>query len=78
MRLRFTYATDDDLKAIGDALDTLVKHRNRASYDLSAAEFSSARVAQRAVQTAEDAPALLDAIEADSARLAEARAAIRP
>ena len=78
VRLRFTYAADDDLKAIGDALDTLVKLRNRASYDLSATDFSSNTRAQRAVQTAEDALALLDAIAADPARLAEARAALTP
>ena len=79
VRLRFTYATEPDLKQIGDVLDFLVRLRNRASYDLSMlVQFSSATAAQNAIQMAEDALALLDAIEADAARLAAARASITP
>ena len=35
VRLRMTYASYADLRIIGDALDILVRRRNRSSYDLS-------------------------------------------
>lgn len=79
VRLRFVYASDTDLKDIAKQLDWLVRLRNRASYDLSPAPvFASAAEAKKAVQQATDALALLDGIEADPARLAAARASIRP
>src|SRR5712671_1646527 len=56
VRLRHTYAGDADLKAIGRTLDSLVRLRNRASYDLSPlASFASPNVARDAVRDAADA-----------------------
>ena len=79
VRLRFSYASDADVKAIGDQLDDSVQLRNRASYNLSPLpEFASPIRVQRAVQEAESALALLDAIEADPARLAAAIASLPP
>jgi hypothetical protein len=79
VRLRFVYATDPDVKAIGDSLDALVKYRNQASYDLRpSATFASAALAQDMVKEAAGALALLDAIEADPARRAAAVASLPP
>jgi hypothetical protein len=79
VRLRFVYASDPHLKQIGQGLDRLSQLRNRASYDLNPSPaFASATEAQRALQEATDALAVLDAIEADPAHLAAARAGIRP
>jgi hypothetical protein len=78
VRLRFTFPADADLKKIGDALDRLGRLRNKADYDLSSLPaFSSDAAAQDAIRRAGDALAVLDAIEADPARLAAAVAAIR-
>ncbi len=79
VRLRFSYASDADVRTIGDRLDKLVQLRNQASYDLSPLpHFASPARVQRAVQESEDALALLDAIEADPARLAAAIASLPP
>lgn len=79
VRLRFVYATDLDLKILGDALDWLVQLRNRGSYDLNPGKsFASAAQANLAVQKATDGLALLDALEADPARLRAAKTSIRP
>jgi hypothetical protein len=62
-------ARDPDLNVIGKALDTLVRERNTASYDLTqTAPFATSSVARATVQEAADALALLDAIDADPAR----------
>ncbi len=79
VRLKFSYAKEPDLKKIGNALDDLVRLRNKASYDLgSLPEFASATEAEDAVQEATDALALLDAIEADPARRAAELASLPP
>src|SRR4051794_7351079 len=64
VRLTVLFAKDADLKRLGTTLDGLVQLRNRASYQLNPApSFTSGAAAQRAVQDATDAIALLDAIE---------------
>lgn len=79
VRLQFTYAADADLKQIGYTLDDLVRLRNRASYDLNpSAEFAADVKAQRVIQQATDALALLDAIDTDARRRTTAIASIRP
>ena len=79
VRLRLVYASDADLKRIGDALEVLNKHRNAASYDLAPLPlFASAKVAQADVQLAADALALLDSIDGDAVRPAAAIGSIRP
>ena len=79
VRLKLTYAKDADLQRLGWALDDLVKLRNDANYDLSALpDFASDTEAQKAIRESDNSMALLDAIEADPARLAAAKAAIGP
>jgi hypothetical protein len=79
VRLRLTYAADQDLKQIGWTLDLLVRLRNHADYDLAPTPvFASVLRARDAAQRAADALALLDTLEADPARLAAAVATIQP
>jgi hypothetical protein len=79
VRLRLTYARDRDVKDLGLALEELVRDRNAASYDLrTLAEFASPSVPTQRVQQAENALAVLDAIEADPARRAAAIATLPP
>jgi hypothetical protein len=79
VRLKFAVTIDRDLKAIGDALDRLVRLRNKASYDLSfLPEFATPGKATNAVQQATTTLALLDAIDSDPVRRAAAIATIRP
>src|SRR5207237_567275 len=55
VRLRFVYATAvADLRFIGDALDELIRLRNKADYDLSAlAAFATDRRARNALDLAQ-------------------------
>jgi hypothetical protein len=79
VRQRYRGPTHADLNRIADALDVLGQFRNRASYNLAAHTIFATDVWLRnAIQRAEDAIALLDAIEADPARRAAAIASIRP
>jgi hypothetical protein len=79
IRLRLAYASDPDLKKIGYALDDLVQHRNKASYDMSSLPmFAWVKTAQLDVQKAAAGLALLDAIDADPVRRAAAISSIRP
>ncbi len=79
IRLRLLYAADPDLKELGLRLEQLGKHRNSASYDLRDLPlFNSEIEADRDVQAATDALALLDTIDADPARRAAAIHSMRP
>jgi hypothetical protein len=79
VRLRFVYASDPDLKQLGDALERWCPHRNHASYDLSALpKFATDRLAQDAIAEVTTALTLLEAIESDSARRAAAIAVLPP
>jgi hypothetical protein len=78
VRQHFLFPSDADLKKIGYALDHLGRLRALADCDLSVIRaFTSDAAAKDAIQKAADSIALLDAIEADPARLATAIAAIK-
>jgi hypothetical protein len=79
VRLRFSYAADADLKQVGNALDELVRLRDKASYDMAPLPtFGSANTAQRAIQKAASILSLLDQIDADPTRRAAAVASFPP
>ncbi len=79
VRLRFLYAANADLKALGRTLDRWCRYRNQANYDLSALpDFTTDAFAQDAIRETAAALALLDTIEADPARRAAAIAAFTP
>jgi hypothetical protein len=75
----FVFASERTVKDIGLALEKLGPARNRASYDLRALlEFALDVEAWKLLGRALNALALLDAIEADPARLAAAIASLPP
>lgn len=79
VRLRFLYAADVDLNAIGQTLDRWVQRRNRANYNLAPlADFRSDAAAQQAIVESTAALSLLVAIDSDPARRAAAVAAFPP
>jgi len=68
-----------DVKTIGYALDTLVKDRNRASYNTRTTRvLIDQQLAQIQLQLATAALALLDQIDADLTRRAAAIASLPP
>ena len=78
VRLRFDSTPHPDLYPVGAILDQLGRLRNYADYQLSnPGVFANDIVASQATRDATDAIAHLDAIEADSVRLAVAVAALR-
>jgi hypothetical protein len=77
VRLRFSYATEPDLKQIGMTLDYLIQLRNRADYELASVSFSSNTRALRALSDARRALAVLDALDGDNTRRLGAIAAVR-
>ena len=78
VRLRFDSTPHSDFRPIGLALDQIGRLRNQADYQLShPGVFVNGVVAGQAARDASDAIAHLDAIEADSVRLAAAIVALR-
>ena len=78
VRLRFTYATDSDLREVGYALERLVTLRNHADYQLSATgPFTDAQRVKKAINTAQVNLSRLDQVGADATRLAAAIAGIK-
>jgi hypothetical protein len=79
VRQRFQNSTVNDLQQIGRDLEDLGRERNQANYDLSDdLLFAVPAFAQTNVQAAANALVLLDAIDADPTRRANAIASIRP
>lgn len=78
VRLRFSYASHPDLRSVGIWLEDLVRLRNEADYRLaSPGRFHDEREAKIAIVKASALIDLLDAIEADPIRRAEAIATLR-
>jgi hypothetical protein len=77
VRLRMTYAADPDLHRIGLDLDRFGQLRNKADYELNAAEFQRVAAATTVVHEVAVDLTLLDAVLADPARVAAAVADIR-
>ena len=78
VRLRFDSTPHADLFPVGAILGQLGRRRNEADYQLThPGVFANDVVTAKAIRDAADAIAHLDAIEADSARLAAALTALR-
>lgn len=79
VRLRFLYAANADLRALGGALDRWCYFRNQANYVLRALpKFATDAFAHDAIREATAALTLLDTIDSDPARRAAAIAAFPP
>jgi len=79
VRLRFLYAANADLNALGRTLDRWCRSRNQANYDLSGLpKFATDAFAHDAIREITAALVLLDAIDADPVRRAAAVAAFPP
>jgi hypothetical protein len=77
VRDRFSMPANPDLIPIGVGLNETAFLRTKADYEMTTGLFKSDATARDRVQKAGDALSLLDALEADAARLAAAVAAIR-
>lgn len=78
LRLRFLSTQDSTLRQIGRAMEDLCQLRNYADYEIPySRSFANDQKARLAVQDATDALSLLDAIEAEPTRRAEAVAAVQ-
>ena len=79
VRLRFTYSNDPSLHQIGISLDDLCRLRNEASYNLgNLSAFKSNQVAKDSLIHARKALLVLDQVDTDPARRAQAIRSIRP
>lgn len=77
VRLQFAYASVADLIAIGGTLDTLVRTRNQASYDLNILSTTPwVHRGAHSVSAVQDSLRLLADIEADASRRSAAIAAL--
>lgn len=78
VRLRFTRNAHADLRSIGADLEELSQRRNEADYQtVSPGSFATSSAAQRCIQKARDAIALLDQITSDPTQETAAIAAIQ-
>jgi uncharacterized protein (UPF0332 family) len=77
VRDRFYLTGNAELTPIGNILHELIQLRNRADYDMAAAQFNTAKEAHKASNRAAAGLQLLDVIEADPTKRAQAIADIR-
>jgi hypothetical protein len=78
VRLRFRYATDVDLRKVGDELEWIGRLRNQADYQPTiTGPFKNALRVSQAILGAEDSLVRIDQVDTDSTRRAAAIAGIR-
>src|SRR5262249_6017698 len=80
IRLRFIYSSDVDMKSVGLVLEKLLEMRNYADYQIAQPGrfFATSANVNQAIVDAEVNISLLDLIDADPVRRAQAIAAIQP